>query len=83
LVDTYEDYRVRIGTLPTIAATVVPNGTVSDFKLTTGQTSIPVTAAAYVTALRSNQNAGARASVKSNGYEMMTVAATIPGPFDP
>jgi hypothetical protein len=82
LKDTYEDYRVRITTMPTMGATVVPNGTVSDFKLTTGSTKIPVTVSSFVTALRSNENAGARACIKNNGYEMIPLAASIPGPND-
>lgn len=81
--DTYEDYRVRVASIPGITATVVPNGRVSDFKLTTGETRIPVTAAGVVTALRSNENAGARASLRSPGYIMIPVGATIPGPNDP
>ncbi|MGB6223522.1 MAG: putative metal-binding motif-containing protein [Haloferula sp.] len=81
--DTYEDYRVRIATIPGITATVVPNANVSDFKLKTGDTRIPVTSASIVTALRSNQNAGARASITNPGYTMTVVGATIPGPFDP
>lgn len=81
--DTYEDHRVRIASVPSISATVLPNGIVSDYKLTTGETRIPVTAAGIVTALRSNQNATAHATLKSAGYVMIPVAATIPGPFDP
>jgi hypothetical protein len=82
-IDTYEDYRVRIASLPALAVTVTPNGTVSDFKLTTGQTVIPVTTSSIVSALRSNQNASARASLRSNGFDMFPIAATIPGPNDP
>lgn len=81
--DTYEDHRVRVAGVPGITATVTPNGTVSDFKLKTGETIIPVTSAGIVTALRSNQNATAKASLKSTGYKMITISATIPGPSDP
>lgn len=82
-IDIYEDYRITAAMIPSIGATVTPNGTVADFKMTTGTTKIPVTYSSIVTALRSNHNAGAFATIRSNGFNMTLVGAVIPGPYDP
>ena len=51
-----------------------------DFELTTGLSVIPVKVGSVVAAARTNQNAGARAAVKSNGYELLIVDAVISPP---
>ncbi len=61
-------------------ATVLPASNVGEFTLTTGQTSIPVTSTAFVTALRPNAHAGAKATVTSGGRGMVPVGASIPSP---
>lgn len=52
----------------------------ADFHLEVGSTEIPVTSAAVVTATRTNENAGGRAAVKSEGYDMFLINATISSP---
>lgn len=78
----YQDHRIRVAGVPGINVTVTPNGTVSDFKLTAGETIIPVTSAGIVTALRANENTTAKASLSTSGYKMIPVSATIPGPLN-
>ncbi len=80
----YEDYKMRIGRVPTMAAVIVPGGrikggqTAGDFEFTFGVTEIPVSVGAETIVFRTNQNAGARAVVQSNGYELYLIDAMIP-----
>ncbi len=79
----YEDYKLRYAKLPLLEGVVIPgvdlgNGTkIPYFELTVGE-EIPFSAASVVTVSRSNQNAGARAAILSNGFEMRLIKAFIP-----
>lgn len=87
----YEDYTLRFRSMPSLALGVFPGQRLGvddvdgrmifgDFELTTGRSVIPVKVGSVVAAARTNQNAGARAAVKTNGYELLIVDAVISPP---
>ena len=86
--DVYEDYRVRYSRMPALEGIVSPgadagNGRfVPDFELHLGETVLPFSAASMVTVSRSNQNAAARASIRSDGYEIVLLKLFIPEVFE-
>ncbi len=82
------EHKLRYGRLPTFEVIMTPKGelepgrTIGDFMLRTDQTAIDVSSGSMVMASRTNENAGARAILTSNGYQMQLLKATIPTPFD-
>jgi hypothetical protein len=57
------------------------NGTIiGDFELTPGETEIPVSTGASAVVSRSNENAGARALVRSGSQEVILLDAVIMTP---
>lgn len=87
--DIYEPYTLRYFAMYELDALIIPDGVLdngeqmADFELDVGATEIPVTSSAVVTATRTNENAGARAVLKSEGYDMVLINATILSPEAP
>ena len=75
--DTYEDYFMRYTKMLPLELLVIPGSTVNDFEFRTGESEFPVVSAAMVSATRSNQNATARAGIRSNGFEVSLIHAVI------
>jgi|GEM_PF-1517111 len=82
--DKYVGYKLRYSRIPSLEGVIVPKAdmgegqVIPDFELEVGKTVMPFAAASVVTASRSNQNASARASIRSPGYEMLLINAYIP-----
>ncbi len=82
----YQRYKVRAWRLPGVELIIAPgqnlgNGTIiGDFELTPGETEIPVSTGASAVVSRSNENAGARALVRSGGHEVILLDAVIMTP---
>ncbi|MBL9167705.1 MAG: hypothetical protein JNN07_08185 [Verrucomicrobiales bacterium] len=82
----YQSYKVRAWRLPGVELMIAPgqnlgNGTIiGDFELTPGETEIPVSTGASAVVSRSNENAGARALVRSGSQEVILLDAVIMTP---
>lgn len=87
--DFYQRYKMRAWRLPGIELIMAPGqnlgdgAVVGDFELTPGQTEIPVSTGAAAVVSRSNENAGARALVRSGGHEMILLHGVIMNPPTP
>ncbi|MDX9752693.1 MAG: hypothetical protein RBU29_01950, partial [bacterium] len=84
----YREHKIRYGRLPSFEVIMTPKGEldetgkrVGDFMLQTDETAINVATASMVMASRTNENAGARAILTSNGYDLRLLNITIPDPF--
>ncbi|MDP8244295.1 MAG: hypothetical protein P9L94_09465 [Candidatus Hinthialibacter antarcticus] len=83
----FREHKLRYGRLPMFEVIMTPKGelepgkTLGDFMLRTDETAIDVSTGSMVMASRTNENAGSRAVLTSNGYQMQLLNATIPDPF--
>ena len=82
----YDTYLLRYGYVPQLEVVVAPKGRLpsgslmGDYTFVTGATEVPISFSSVVSALRTNQNATASASVRSEGYEVIPFRAVIQPP---
>ena len=83
----YEQYTLRIGTMPALSTVIAPrsmvddqaftDGVVGEFAVKPGETLIPVAVSAVATSSRSNENANAGVSIRSEALEMILRNAVL------